>query len=411
MKLNIRFLLMASLVLATVFCYVDISYACEVNGKNHTENINVQGENNRAEPSDNKLNLTVAISEEYLEIRARGGSLPKIFYKECHDGKTLNLCVLHKESEEDSGEILMSVYSKKDSVYLDGNNEFIDDINLIRPGATVATLAERSSRRLACGQTAPGVEDICTNGKLAVTLRPLSAYDKLAKSLIMIHNLFINSPDANEIIIGADDDIDISKIFKVHHEAKTAGFTKIKFLKLVPKTSKGNYPAYNIMKDKNFAKNIDEVLSKVRDLQISGETELGCRLGSTTGGFNEGYAGSGSGDIGTKAGDGLTHPTVDISSGGGSRSRAEIIDVVNARMQGLRNIYNKYLKLKPGFSGKVTLKFTIAPSGDIISISIISSTTGYSEFDNAIKAMVATWKWKAIKSGNTTPTIPFSFEE
>jgi TonB family protein len=102
---------------------------------------------------------------------------------------------------------------------------------------------------------------------------------------------------------------------------------------------------------------------------------------------------------------------IDMGSGDGSRSKAEIMAVVNARMPGLRNIYNKYLKLKPGFSGKVILKFTIAPGGDIVSISIVSSTTGYSEFDNDVKNMVATWKWKAIKSGNTTPTIPFNFTE
>jgi len=242
----------------------------------------------------------VAIFEEYLEIWARGGTLPKIFYKECHDGKTLDLCVLHKNSEEDSCEILMSVYSKKDSVYLDGNNAFIDDINLIRPGATVATLALNSARKLACGQTTPGVEDICTNGNLAVTLRPRSAYDELARALISIHDRFIDSHDANETIIIADDDIDISKILKVHHEAKTAGFTKIEFAKLPSKA----YMSYNLVKDTNFAKDLDRVLSKFRDLQSSCKTEI------------------------------------DISSGD-----------------------------------------------------------------------VATWKWKAIKSGNATPTIPFRFEE
>jgi len=376
--------------------YVDLSYASEVNGKNHIENINVQGEN---DSSEDNLNLMVNFSKENFAIGARGGTLPRIFYKECHDGKTLDLCVLHKDSEEDSGEILMSVYSKKDSVYLDGNNAFIDDINLIRPGATVATLALNSARKLACGQTTPGVEDICTNGKLAVTLRPLSAYDELAKVLISIHNRFIDSPDANEIFITVDDDINISKILKVHHEAKTAGFTKIKFAKLKPKTSKGNYSAYDLMKDR---------------YQGSGKTESDGRRSSATGGFNEGNAEGDSGDIGTKAKGGikaLSESDIDTSSGDGSRSRAEIIAVVNARMPGLRNVYNKYLKLKPDFSGKVTLKFTIAPSGDIISISIVSSTTGYSEFDNAIKAMVATWKWKAIKSGNATPTIPFSFGE
>jgi TonB family protein len=159
------------------------------------------------------------------------------------------------------------------------------------------------------------------------------------------------------------------------------------------------------------------------------KVELGGRRGSATGGFNDGYAEGGSGGIGnmlgglmggsagglgTKAKGSLKAPDardIDMGSGDGARSKQEIMQVVNARMPGLRNIYNKYLKLKPGFSGKVTLKFTIAPGGDIISIAIVSSTTGYSEFDNAVKNMVATWKWKKIKSGNTTPTIPFSFEE
>jgi TonB family protein len=197
---------------------------------------------------------------------------------------------------------------------------------------------------------------------------------------------------------------------------------------LTAKTSKSNYSAYNLMKDKDFAKDIDKVLKNVAGLQTSGKTELGGRRGSATGGFNDGYAegGDGIGDmlgglmggsrggIGTKAKGGLKAPSardIDMGSGDGSRSKAEIMAVVNSRMPGLRNIYNKHLKLKPGFSGKVTLKFTIAPGGDIISISIVSSTTGYSEFDNAVKNMVATWKWKVIKSGNTTPTIPFNFTE
>jgi len=198
---------------------------------------------------------------------------------------------------------------------------------------------------------------------------------------------------------------------------------------LTAKTSKQNYSAYNLMKDKNFAKDIDKVLSKVGGLQTSGKTELGGRRGSATGGFNDGYAEGGSGGIGdmlgglmggsaggigTKARGSLKAPSardIDMGSGDGSRSKAEIMAVVNARMPGLRNIYNKYLKLKPGFSGKVTIKFTIAPGGDIISIAIVSSTTGYAEFDNAVKNMVGTWKWKAIKSGNTTPTIPFNFTE
>jgi TonB family protein len=87
------------------------------------------------------------------------------------------------------------------------------------------------------------------------------------------------------------------------------------------------------------------------------------------------------------------------------------MQVVNARTPGLRTIYNKYLKTDPNLKGKVTLKFTIAPSGDSISISIASSTTGNSAFDKDIMNTVKRWKWKKIKSGNTTPTIPFNFSE
>jgi TonB family protein len=198
---------------------------------------------------------------------------------------------------------------------------------------------------------------------------------------------------------------------------------------LTAKSTKSNFSAYNLMNDKNFTKDIDKVLKNVAGLQTTGKTELGNRRGSATGGFNDGYAEGGSGGIGdmlggliggsggaigTKSKGSLKAPSardIDMGKGDGSRSKQEIMQVVNARMPGLRNIYNKYLKLKPGFSGKVTLKFTIAPGGDIVSIAIVSSTTGYSEFDNAVKNMVATWKWKAIKSGNTTPTIPFNFTE
>jgi TonB family protein len=102
---------------------------------------------------------------------------------------------------------------------------------------------------------------------------------------------------------------------------------------------------------------------------------------------------------------------IDMGAGGGSRSAADIMKVVRQRTPGLRHIYNKMLKKKPGFQGKVTLKFTIAPGGEIISISIASSTTGFGEFDSEIKNAVSRWTFSKVKSGNTTVTIPFTFSE
>ena len=91
--------------------------------------------------------------------------------------------------------------------------------------------------------------------------------------------------------------------------------------------------------------------------------------------------------------------------------------VVRQRMPGLRHIYNKFLKLQPHFQGVVSLRFTIAPGGEIISISIASSTTGYGEFDNEIKTAVSRWNFGKFKcdDGNianeTTVTVPFTFYE
>ena len=206
---------------------------------------------------------------------------------------------------------------------------------------------------------------------------------------------------------------------------QTRGVLKL----LTAQTKNASAGAYDLMKNQKFSKDIDKVLKDVAGLQTTGKTVLGGRRGKADGGFNEGYAEGGSGGIGdglagllggggggiaTKAKGSIKTPSerdIDMGAGGGSRSAADIMKVVRQRTPGLSHIYNKFLKKKPGFQGKVTLKFTIAPGGEIISISIASSTTGYGEFDGEVKNAVSRWKFSKVKSGNTTVTIPFTFSE
>lgn len=206
---------------------------------------------------------------------------------------------------------------------------------------------------------------------------------------------------------------------------QTRGVLKL----LTAQTKNASAGAYDLMKNQKFSKDIDKVLKDVAGLQTTGKTVFGGRRGKADGGFNEGYAEGGSGGIGdglagllggggggiaTKAKGSIRTPSerdIDMGAGGGSRSAADIMKVVRQRTPGLRHIYNKFLKKKPGFQGKVTLKFTIAPGGEIISISIASSTTGYGEFDGEVKNAVSRWKFSKVKSGNTTVTIPFTFSE
>ena len=199
---------------------------------------------------------------------------------------------------------------------------------------------------------------------------------------------------------------------------------------LASMTKNASAAAYDLLNDQNFAKDIDKVLKRTNGLQTTGKTRLGERAGKVNGAFNEGVAEGGGGGLGNAMGNlfggsggaintkslkgNMKTPDVrdiDVGSGPGSRSAADIMKIVRQRTPGLRHIYSKHLKKNPGFEGKVTLKFTIAPGGEIINIAIVSSTTGYAAFDNDIRNMVGSWTFSKIKSGNTVVTVPFTFTE
>ena len=100
-----------------------------------------------------------------------------------------------------------------------------------------------------------------------------------------------------------------------------------------------------------------------------------------------------------------------------SRSAADIMKVVRQKTPSLRQIYNKALKKKKNFQGKVKIKFVIKPEGNVAETSVDSSTTGNDAFDNEISAAVKLWNFGKHKcnDGNlanvTTVTIPFTFSE
>lgn len=197
---------------------------------------------------------------------------------------------------------------------------------------------------------------------------------------------------------------------------------------LESQTANASADVYKLV-NQQFAKDIDKVIKNSNGLQVTGKTKIGEVRGKVSDGFNQGMFAGGSGGIGndignliggaagaisTKAMGNIKTPKeneIEWGSGPASRSAADIMKVVRQRTPGLRHVYNKHLKKVPGFQGKVTLKFTIAPGGEIISIALVSSTTGYSEFDNEIKSSVGRWKFSKVKSGNTTVTIPFTFTE
>lgn len=203
-------------------------------------------------------------------------------------------------------------------------------------------------------------------------------------------------------------------------------------LKLITsRTSSSSLSSYDLMNQK-FAKDLDKVINNVSGLTKTGQTRLGARRGKADGGWNDGYAVGGSGGVddllgglwggdagplGVKAkgGLGLKAPSasdIDMGQESGQRSTESILRVIRQHTPGLRHTYNKYLKTNPGFKGKVTLKFAIAPSGSIVELTIMGTTTGVSEFDQEVRNKVRTWKFEPVKGkSNDVVTVPFTFSE
>ena len=86
-----------------------------------------------------------------------------------------------------------------------------------------------------------------------------------------------------------------------------------------------------------------------------------------------------------------------------------VMRVVRQRLPGLSHLYNKYLKKKLGFQGKVVLKLEVNANGQVAYISKTSSTVDYPEFEDEITEAVSRWKFES-STGNTTITIPCTFE-
>lgn len=203
-------------------------------------------------------------------------------------------------------------------------------------------------------------------------------------------------------------------------------------LKLITsRTSSSSLSSYDLMNQK-FAKDLDKVMNNVAGLTKTGQTRLGARRGKVDGGWNEGYAVGGSGGVddllgglwggdagplGVKAkgGLGLKAPSasdIDMGQESGQRSTESILRVIRQHTPGLRHTYNKYLKTNPGFKGKVTLKFSIAPSGSIVELTVVGTTTGVPDFDQEVRGKVKSWRFEPIKGkSNDVVTVPFTFSE
>jgi TonB family protein len=102
---------------------------------------------------------------------------------------------------------------------------------------------------------------------------------------------------------------------------------------------------------------------------------------------------------------------VELGGESGSRSAESILSVIRKHISGFRYTYEKFLRETPDLGGKISLKFTIAPSGDIVAISVVSSNTGNAELDESLKEKARRMKFDTIEKGNVTVTYAFVLDK
>lgn len=133
-----------------------------------------------------------------------------------------------------------------------------------------------------------------------------------------------------------------------------------------------------------------------------------------SGGIGDGLAGlfgEGNGGLASKTKCTIKVPSSDDVVVKGAIDSESVMKVVRQRAPGLRHIYNKFLKKNPGFQGKIVLELVIDAKGRVVRVSVVSSSTGFPEFEDEVVIAVRNWSFHEVDGENSTVTIPFVFEE
>jgi TonB family protein len=97
--------------------------------------------------------------------------------------------------------------------------------------------------------------------------------------------------------------------------------------------------------------------------------------------------------------------------GTGIRKAEAIARIIRSHRGELAHLYDKALVIRPGFEGLVTVRMVIAADGTVADAAVLSSSTGYAGFDEALVRRVLSWRFPAVAGGEVTGIYPFRFSE
>jgi len=106
-------------------------------------------------------------------------------------------------------------------------------------------------------------------------------------------------------------------------------------------------------------------------------------------------------------------PAAEVQRSGKSskaaRTREEVELVFDRNKSAIYAIYSRALRDNPALQGKVVLEVTIAPSGDVTDVRLVSSELGDAELERKLVARVRMFKFEARDVAPMTTTKPIDF--
>ena len=95
-----------------------------------------------------------------------------------------------------------------------------------------------------------------------------------------------------------------------------------------------------------------------------------------------------------------------------SRSGDEIMEVLSAKQNQVRYIFNKHLRTDPLLAGTVEVEMVIQPSGRVTDVAILNSTMYNQAFELELVRAIATWRFGSVdeNEGPLVLQFPFNFQ-
>ena len=381
------------------------------------------------------LMLNVNVRDDYLVVGALGWfPIPSVYYKVLDYPYAHRYAAIEKDFEEDPGRLLWAVYypfprymysalvATPDSVYVDGKGDFLSmegegDLGMIPPkdlklpaeGDSLATLSPNSMRRIWRGDAA---------------IAPLSAFDVIVSTLIRVREAYADRWDVDRIYLVIDGSFFRQNKFHELHPLiialKEIGFRYVEVMVNVNKDDDAfrisamewahqeiyrltglERPKTNPSDDLRRVETRPGIMEETVREEIS--KKFSDKFFTESAGRMKDYKAKAFGWV-----EFLWTKDVKVR---GSRSAEDVAEIMRQRSPGLEHIYNNFLKKKSGFDGRVVLRFEIAPSGEVVRTAVAYSSTGYEEFDNAVRDYVGQMTFGAVESGSAKVTIPLTFDQ